>query len=69
MRGKMPIGSRGRWAARLKCGLSPTAEHVLDEGYSVDYALVGERIAIEVDGPGTLRCRATEWGGGPSARR
>ena len=41
--------SVGRALGRL--GLSPTAEHVLAEGYSVDYALVDERIAIEVDGP------------------
>ena len=41
--------SVGRALSRL--GLSPTAEHALAEGYSVDYALVDERIAIEVDGP------------------
>ena len=41
--------SVGRALGRL--GLSPAAEHALAEGYSVDYALVDERIAIEVDGP------------------
>ena len=41
--------SVGRALSRLE--LSPTAEHGLAEGYSVDFALVDERIAIEVDGP------------------
>ena len=41
--------SVGRALGRL--GLSAAPEHVLAEGYSVDYALVDERIAIEVDGP------------------
>ena len=41
--------SVGRALGRL--GLSPTAEHALAEGYSVDFAFVDEQIAIEVDGP------------------
>ena len=41
--------SVGRALGRL--GLTAAAEHALAEGYSVDYALVDERIAIEVDGP------------------
>ena len=41
--------SVGRALGRL--GVSAAAEHALAEGYSVDFALVDERVAIEVDGP------------------
>ena len=41
--------SVGRALGRLRLSTAP--EHALAEGYSVDFAFVDEKIAIEVDGP------------------
>ena len=57
----------GRALGRL--GLSTAPEHALAEGYSVDFAFVDEKIAIEVDGPWHYACRAMARGGGSSAAR